>query len=100
MLQKFSYFEINHYKIQFEKGTMICTISHKDISTTRAMTLYITDNITKMTQTTIVLLTLEINKLGINSLIFGTSFNFYLIVFLFMFVGMKLQLAIIVIKTM
>lgn len=79
---------------------MICTISHKDISTTRAMTLYITDNITKMTQTTIVLLTLEINKSGIISLIFGTSFNFYLIVFLFMFVGMKLQLAIIVIKTM
>ena len=76
---------------------MICTISHKDISTTRAMTLYITDNITKMTQTTIILLINESDKI---SLIFGSNLNFYLIVFLFMFVGMKLQLAIIVIETM
>ena len=76
MLQKFSYFEINYYKIQFEKGTMICTIIHKDISTTRAMTLYITDNITKMTQTTIILLTLEINKSGIIGLIWEQVLTF------------------------
>ena len=76
MLQKFSYFEINYYKIQFKKGTMICTISHKDISTTRAMTLYITDNITKMTQTTIILLTLEINKSGIIGLIWEQVLTF------------------------
>ena len=76
ILQKFSYFEINYYKIQFEKGTMICTISHKDISTTRAMTLYITDNITKMTQTTIILLTLEINKSGIIGLIWEQVLTF------------------------
>ena len=76
MLQKFSYFEINYYKIQFEKGTMICTISHKDISTTRAMTLYITDNITKMTQTTTILLTLEINKSGIIGLIWEQVLTF------------------------
>ena len=76
MLQKFSYFEINYYKLQFEKGTMICTISHKDISTTRAMTLYITDNITKMTQTTIILLTLEINKSGIIGLIWEQVLTF------------------------
>ena len=67
---------MNYYKIQFEKGTMICTISHKDISTTRAMTLYITDNITKMTQTTIILLTLEINKSGIIGLIWEQVLTF------------------------